>query len=247
MWNFVPHICRRGRVLPYIGMLSAIRLNEMNPEQINNEENQLSQKIIQHPETPYKLWLEFEETEPWEDITNDFANIAVDTMDGRYYGINVWTKKYSENNKVKDESGEQIPDLIVDRLTREQIQISIDKILSSDTIENALNQSTFNLQFLDPYWSVDEMDQSAISSLMKELKLELNIKHPLRHLECDLIARKINNDDIVLKLADDRIAVVHLTWKSIEEIDGYPITRMYDNEIEFWKREMSKDIIDYRN
>lgn len=219
----------------------------MNTEQINNEESQLSQKIIQHPKTPYKLWLEFEETEPWEDITNDFANIAVDTMDGRYYGINVWTKTYFENSKVKDESDEQIPDLIVDKLTREEIQISIDKILNSETIENALNHSTFNLQFIDPYWSADEMNESAISGLLKELKLELNLKHPLRYLKYNLIARKINNDDIVLKLVDERIAVVHLTWKSIEEIDGYPITRIYDNEIEFWKREMSKDIIDYNN
>lgn len=219
----------------------------MNSEQTNREENKLSQKIIQHPETPYKLWLEFEETEPWDDITNDFANIAVDTMDGRYYGINVWTKTYSKNNKVIDESGKQIPDLIVDKLTREEIQFSIDKVLSSGAIENALNYSTFNLQFIDPYWSADEMDESTISGLVKELELELNPKHPLCDLECNLIARKINNDDIVLKLTDDRIAVVHLTWKSIEEIEGYPITRIYDNEIEFWKREMSTDIIDYRN
>jgi len=216
--------------------------NEMNSENIS-----LSHKIIQHPTTPYKLWLEFEETTPWDNITNDFANIGIDTMDGRYYGVNVWTTLYAEQNYTMDENGNQIPDMIVNILTRECIQNSIDKILKDRGIEKVLNPSTFNLKFIDPYWGADEMENSTINSLLNELNLELNRHNPLYETEYELIARKVNNDDIILKLKDGRMAVVHLTWKSIEEIKGYPITRVYKNDIEFWTKEMSKDINDYIN
>jgi len=214
---------------------------------MNSENISLSHKIIQHPTTPYKLWLEFEETTPWDNITNDFANIGIDTMDGRYYGVNVWTRLYAEQNSTMDENGNQIPDMIVNILTRECIQNSIDKILNDGGIEKVLNPSTFNLKFIDPYWGADEMENSTINSLLNELNLELNRHNPLHETEYELIARKVNNDDIILKLKDGRMAVVHLTWKSIEEIKGYPITRVYKNDIEFWTKEMSKDINDYIN
>jgi len=219
----------------------------MNLRKVNNKKNELSQKVIQHPNTPYKLWLEFEETEPWDDLQNDFANIAVDTMDGRYYGINVWTKLYAEQNSETDEYGNQIPDLIVDKLTRECIQNSVDKILNNETIETALNLSIFNLKFIDPYWGAEEMENSTISSLMNELNIEVNEHNPLYEKDCELIARKVNNDDIIVKLKDGKIAVVHLTWKSVQEIKGYPITRIYENQVEFWTKEMSKEINEYRN
>jgi len=214
---------------------------------MNSENISLSHKIIQHPTTPYKLWLEFEETTPWDNITNDFANIGIDTMDGRYYGVNVWTRLYAEQNSTMDENGNQIPDMIVNILTRECIQNSIDKILNDGGIEKVLNPSTFNLKFIDPYWGADEMENSTINSLLNELNLELNRHNPLHETEYELIARKVNNDDIILKLKDGRMVVVHLTWKSIEEIKGYPITRVYKNDIEFWTKEMSKDINDYIN
>jgi len=41
--------------------------------------------------TEFTLWLEFENTEPSSDPSNDFANISVRLNDGRTYGINVWT------------------------------------------------------------------------------------------------------------------------------------------------------------
>ena len=219
----------------------------MDIRKINKEDALQNQEIIDHPITPYKLWLEFEETEPWDDITNDFANIGVNTLDGRYYGINVWTKLYTQNNPTHDEDGNQIPDMIVDELSRKCIRESIDKILRKQTIESALNMSTFNLNFIDPYWSADKMEKSTIHSLMNELRLELNKHNQLYNAKCELIARKVNNDDIIIKLEDGKIAVVHLTWKSIEEIKGYPITRIYQNEIDFWTREMSKDITEYNS
>ena len=153
----------------------------MSSKKINTETNSLSERIVDHPNTPYKLWLEFEETTPWNDITNDFANIAIDTMDGRYYGINVWTKLYAEQNSITDENGVQIPDIIVLELSRECIQESINNILSKGINESALNKSTFSLKFIDPYWGADEMESSTIDSLNNELSLELNKYNPLKN------------------------------------------------------------------
>ncbi|SEB48639.1 hypothetical protein SAMN04489761_0993 [Tenacibaculum sp. MAR_2009_124] len=39
-------------------------------------------KIVEIGKIPFKLWLEFEISGPWEDLENDFANIIVDTLDG---------------------------------------------------------------------------------------------------------------------------------------------------------------------
>ncbi len=54
---------------------------------------------------PFKLWLEFEETDCWNDLKNDFANVIVDMLDGRIYDINVWTYNFLETvikqNKTK--------------------------------------------------------------------------------------------------------------------------------------------------
>ena len=101
------------------------------------------------------------------------------------------------------------------------------------------------MRFIDPYRDHIDMEDSTIDSLKNELSLELHAKHKLFNQKYKMIARKINNDDVILKLKDRRIAVVHLTWKSSTEIDGYPITRIYNNEVEFWESEMKMDIVDY--
>ena len=54
---------------------------------INSKSNSLSEKIISTGNQSFKLWLEFEETSPWDDVMNDFANIGVNMLDGRRYGI----------------------------------------------------------------------------------------------------------------------------------------------------------------
>ena len=56
----------------------------------------------------------------------------------------------------------------------------------------------------------------------------------------------MNNDDIVLKLEDGRIAVVHLSWKSKKENNNFPISRLYKDEIDFWNKEMNQDIIEFK-
>lgn len=226
----------------------------MDIKSLNMESNPLSDKIIQIGNTSFKLWLEFEVSSPWNDLENDFANIGVDTLDGRRYGINVWTYKFLESAIKQDEkSGENLnglyltpPDLFVKELTRDCIESTIGDLLEKGNLEELLNTSIFELEYLEPYWDVMEMEDKSIQALMNELKLELPENHFLKKKKIELIARKTNNDEIVLELENRNIAVTHLTWKSKKEIDGYPITRIYKDKIDFWNQEMKSDIIEFK-
>ena len=226
----------------------------MDIKSLNMEPNPLSDKIIEIGNTPFKLWLEFEVTSPWDDVENDFANIGVNTLDGRRYGINVWTYKFLETAIKQDEkSGENAnglyqtpPDLFVKELTRECIEKTIADLLEKGNLEEELNTSTFVLDYLPPYCDAMEMEEKNIEALMNELKIELTENHLLQDKKIELIARKTNNDDIVLELENGNIAVVHLTWKSKREIDGYPLTRIYKDKMEFWNQEMKLDIMEFK-
>lgn len=225
------------------------QLEPMDAKSLNIESSPLNEKIIQIGKIPFKLWLEFEESSPWDNIENDFANIEVNTLDGRRYGINVWTFKFLELAiKMDEENGENLnglyltpPDLFVKELSRDCIEKSIADLLEKGNLEDSLNNSIFELEFLEPYWDAIEMEEKNIQTLINELKLELPGNHLLQNENFELIARKTNNDDIVLKLEDERIVVVHLTRKSKKEIDGSPITRVYKDKVDFWTNEMKLD------
>ncbi len=226
----------------------------MDVKSLNMDSNSQSEKIIEIGQMPFKLWLEFEETSPCNDRENDFANIGVNTLDGRSYGINVWTFKYLESATKQDEENEENlnglyqipPDLFVKELTRACIEKTIADLLEKGNLEEQLNMSIFGLQYLEPYWDAMEMEEKSIQALMNELKLELPNNHLLHNVDAELIARKTNNDDIVLELENGTIVVVHLTWKSKMEMDGYPITRVYKDKIDFWNKEMKPDIIEFK-
>ena len=182
-----------------------------------------------------------------------FSNIIVDALDGRSYGINVWTYKFLETAINTDKENEKNlnglylvpPDLFVKELSRNCIEKTIADLLKNGNLEDILNNTAFELKFLDPYWDAIEMEEKNIQVLMDELKLELPDDHMLRYQNTELIARKTNNDDIVLELEDERIAVVHLTWKSKKETNGYPITRIYKDKVDFWNNEMKQDIVEF--
>jgi hypothetical protein len=98
----------------------------------------------------FKLWLEFEEVdrENWN-TKNEYANIHIDLLDGRRYGINVWTYKYVDTAiKHYQLSGENLnglylspPDLFVKELTRDCIEQVISDLLKQGNLEDLLNPS----------------------------------------------------------------------------------------------------------
>ncbi len=224
----------------------------MDIKTLNMHDNPLSDKIVSLGSTSFKLWLEFEETTPWDDVTNDFANVIVDTLDGRSYAINIWTFKFHQTalKHEANEGNEQYlipPDLFVNELTRPRIEQVISNLLDVGPLESVLNPSVFGLKFIEPYWSRWDMEDDMIEGLTNELHREMPNDHPLKDQTFQLLARDQRNDDIILELDDESIAVIHLTWKQSQEFSGFPLTRMYPSPQAFWEAEMREVIKEYRN
>ncbi len=226
----------------------------MDTKSIRMEPSPLSEKIFNIGKVPFKLWLEFEVSSPWDDLENDHTTIGVDTLDGRIYGLNVWTYKYLETSIKQDEANEQNlsglyqipPDLFVKELTRSCIEKTISDLLDIGNLEEQLNNSIFGLKYINPYQDVMDVEDKISQDFFIEFKLKLPDNHPLQNENIELIAKKTNCDDIVLELEDGRIAVAQFTLKSKIEFESYPVTIIYKDKVEFWKREMKQDIIDFR-
>ncbi len=98
--------------------------------------------------TEFRLWLEFEKDDSsnWG-TKNEFANIHVDLLDGRHYGINVWTYEYLKTAITNDQkSGENLaglyttpPDLFIKEMTRFCIEQVISDLLNQGNLEDVLN------------------------------------------------------------------------------------------------------------
>ena len=108
------------------------------------------------------------------------------------------------------------------------------------------NEQHFSLNFIDPYWSAQEMDEKMIKGLLRQLKTEMPKDHVLKNRTFKLLARDQRNDDIILELDDHSIAVVHLTWKQGREISGFPRTRIYPSPSAYWEEEMRGEIEEYQ-
>ena len=71
---------------------------------------------------------------------------------------------------------------------------------------------------------------------LRELNRELSRKHILYGKEMEVIAKRQDNDDILVKITAGKsyFAVVHLTWScKIEKNPTYPLTRIF-NDLKEW-------------
>lgn len=199
---------------------------------------------------PFKLWLEFEATTNWGDLTNDFANIHVDMLDGRHYGINVWTFEFLKTAIQKEITDQEYgkglymvpPDLFVKELTRPCVEQAITSLLKEGNLEDVLNDSIFGLSYRDPWWDVLEMDNMELF-LIAELKKEVGPNHPLFQQEVEVLAKRQDNDDVLFELEDGMLALVHLTHSGKQEDDPFPITSFYHDKREFWEQVMKEESI----
>lgn len=110
---------------------------------------------------------------------------------------------------------------------------------------NNQDKQPFKLKFVDPYWDDFDKQGEMALALLAQLKLEMPDDHVLRGRTYKLLARDQRNDDIILELDDQSIAVVHLTWKQGKEISGFPVTRIYPSRLSYWEEEMKGEIEDY--
>src|SRR6185436_10800352 len=66
--------------------------------------------------------------------------------------------------------------------------------------------------------------------LQDELEREVGLLHPLWSAGANVFALRVDQDDVAVRLADGRFAVVHLVWRG--RIDGlpdeFPWTRIFD-------------------
>jgi hypothetical protein len=221
----------------------------MDIKSINNDCNPLKDKIIYSGEKPYKLWLEFEETSPCEDITNDFANIGVDTLDGRFYGINTWTFKFlqtAHQNDIKqggNKNGLYLipPDLLVKELSRECIENTISALLKEYELEVHLNCSVFNLKFLDPWESSSQMEDLG-DKAKAEIESTLKPSHQLYGQKFDILAQRKDKDELLLELENRALVKVDLNEKAKSDLN-FPTITCYHNEKDFWENCLKNDII----
>ncbi|MFN5417265.1 MAG: hypothetical protein ACK5B9_09425 [Flavobacteriia bacterium] len=201
----------------------------------------------------FKLWLEFEEVDPnkWDNEI-EFCNIHVDFEDGRLYGINVWTYKFLLTEIEDDKkTGQNLsglyqkpPDLFVKELTRDSIQSAIEDLLRQGNLEDLLNSSIFGLSFKAPWCDVLALNDLG-EHLKKELDKEISSTHPLFERSMEIIAKRQDNDDVLIRLSDGKLATVHLTWSGKTEQGNYPLTKFYFNDIDFWSNKMKFDIIEF--
>lgn len=82
-----------------------------------------------------------------------------------------------------------------------------------------------DFQFSEPWHKTSEEDVN----LLDQLNRELSEGHPLFGKQVELLARRFDMDDILLKV-DDKYAVVHLTWSDQPQIDPrFPATSFYNS------------------
>ncbi|WP_207893806.1 hypothetical protein [Tenacibaculum sp. M341] len=219
-----------------------------------NPNHSLSDKIIKEGKTPFKLWLEFEISCPWDDIENDFANIAVDTLDGRNYGINVWTYQFLQTAINEDrENGNNLnglyqipPDLFVKELSRNCIEKTIINLLETGNLEEVLNMSIFSLKYLPPYIDSIDIEDDEIEVLINELRFQLPDDHILQNEQFELAAKTTNSNDFIFKVDNEQIVAINLNLKSDKELNKQITTRIYNNEKDFWDKEMKQNLIEFK-
>jgi hypothetical protein len=57
--------------------------------------------------------------------------------------------------------------------------------------------------------------ESEMSAVQRQLELEITPKHPLYGKRAIVIGRRIDRDDILVRLSDGAFANVHLVWGSL--------------------------------
>ncbi len=80
--------------------------------------------------------------------------------------------------------------------------------------------------FLEP-WRPVNAEQA--QQLLREALVEISPGHPLHQAILVPIAQSRLADDVLFKLDDGRVAIVHLTWRRGPELPAWPSCRIYSS------------------
>lgn len=90
------------------------------------------------------------------------------------------------------------------------------------------------LEFVRPW---EALSAEHAEMMLREVRRALSPGHPLYSLVLIPIARSQRADDVLLKLEDGRVAVVHLTWRRSHEKPPWPTCQIYMSFDE-WAKEV---------
>lgn len=86
------------------------------------------------------------------------------------------------------------------------------------------------MEWLEPWWSADDLDKKARSGIDRQLAVEVPPGHEMFQMPARVIGRG-NGDDALFEILDGsgRVAVVRLTWSKSQERLPWPITVFYSS------------------
>jgi hypothetical protein len=97
-------------------------------------------------------------------------------------------------------------------------------------------------EWLEPWYRLDNDEQRL--SLEQELQRELSERHALWKKAVMIIARRADQDDILVRMPDGKVAEVHLTWSRRTESDPrWPRTKIYGT-IDEWRETSMRPLHD---
>ncbi|KJY74755.1 hypothetical protein [Vibrio nigripulchritudo] len=85
--------------------------------------------------------------------------------------------------------------------------------------------------YKEPWFDISEYPEEHKLALETELKKELGSNHSLFGKRVNLLAKREDRDDLLLK-SGSTFYIVHLTWIGVEESSGYPLIDAFETELE---------------
>ncbi len=98
--------------------------------------------------------------------------------------------------------------------------------------------------WLEPWFPIE--DPARADALLKELRSEVSNAHLLYGVGAQAIGARQDCDDVVFRLADGKLAVVHLTYaQHPEKNPSYPSTEIFEDWNAFSNTRMKSDHVDW--
>lgn len=98
-------------------------------------------------------------------------------------------------------------------------------------------------EWLEPWYPIERDEERR--RLLAELRREASPQHPLWGIAATAVAQRQDNDDVLFALADDRVAVVHLTWIVKPDMAPFPSATLYASIDDFAQTRMAGDHRDW--
>jgi hypothetical protein len=95
-------------------------------------------------------------------------------------------------------------------------------------------------EFSEAFWDLRDGERADHARVLQaELKAELSSGHPLHGRDCRVVAKALPQDEVVA-VADELVALVHLTWSGRREKPPYPSVEFADSAAAF------RELVEFR-